>query len=83
MLRQPIVLGFVVTLFVLACNKGPSLEQLRMDGYQCLKKGGGAGGVPKGKEHCFMCTDQDSMMKCTTNPLTSGCKEVPLAECKP
>lgn len=77
-------LGMLFVLGALAsCDKGTNLEQLRTDGYQCLRKGGGVGGAPKGKEHCFVCSDDESMMKCGRDPLASRCKEVPHAECKP
>ena len=71
-----------LTLVLFACNKGKSLEQLQQDGYACSKAGSGAGFVPKPGSHCFMCPDSDSMSKCGTDPLTSGCKEVDLQECK-
>jgi hypothetical protein len=76
-------ISLVLGALVAACDKGADLNQIRADGFQCLMKGGGVGGAPKDKQHCFVCTDQDSMLKCGKNPLTSGCKEVPHAECKP
>lgn len=60
-----------------ACNKGPSLEQLQKDGYQCSREGTSGGFVAQAKNHCFSCPDDASMSKCGANPLTSGCKEVP------
>lgn len=74
---------FFVLAALASCDKGTTMDQLRTDGFQCLRQGGGAGGAPKDKQHCFVCTDDASMMKCGRDPLTSGCKEVPHAECKP
>jgi hypothetical protein len=65
----------------IGCTK--TVDDLRVDGFQCRQGLGGPGSVPKGKEHCFICDDNDSMIKCTKNPLTSGCREVKQAECMP
>jgi len=71
----------ILALAIAGCNKGPSLAQLQKDGFGCMMKGGGASFIPKPGEHCFMCTDADSMQKCAQNPLESGCKEVDAASC--
>ena len=64
------------------CSKGDSLEKIRADGFGCSKAGAsGAVMISKPGEHCFVCPDDASMAKCSTNPLTSGCKEDPSA-CK-
>jgi hypothetical protein len=71
----------MVVCVVAGCNKGPSLEQLQREGYGCSKQGGGAGVVLTAGQHCFVCTTDESMAKCGSNPLTSGCKEADAKEC--
>ena len=66
-----------------ACDKA-SIEKIRADGFSCQtvnQKGGLY--VPKAGEHCFKCPDADSVSKCSTDPLHSGCREVALKECAP
>jgi hypothetical protein len=66
-----------------ACDKAKT-EKLRTDGFTCQtenQKGGLY--VPKPGEHCFKCPSSDAVSKCTTDPLNSGCHEVPLKECSP
>jgi len=72
---------FVALAAAAGCNKGKSLAEIQKDGFGCVKAGGGAAFVPKPGEHCFQCSDDASMAKCPENPLTSGCKEVPLDSC--
>ncbi len=52
------------------------LQQLKEEGISCARDK--AMLIPQTNQpklHCFVCSDNDSMMKCTTNPLTSGCTE--------
>lgn len=78
MIRRLLPLAALASLLaVFACNKSDNLEQIRKDGFGCSKAGAGAGFVTKAGEHCFVCPDDTSMAKCSTNPLTSGCKEDP------
>jgi len=72
----------VLTVVLLACSKGQNLDKIREDGFSCKMAGGGGGFAPKPGNHCFICADSDSMSKCGANPLTSGCKEVDLKDCK-
>jgi hypothetical protein len=54
------------------------LQQMKEDGISCARDK--AMLIPQKdhpKAHCFACNDNDSMMKCTTDPLTSGCTETP------
>jgi hypothetical protein len=63
---------------VSACKD--KLQQLKEDGISCARDK--AMLIPqKGqpKLHCFVCNDNDSMMKCSSNPVTSGCTETPCA----
>jgi len=53
------------------------LQQLKEDGIACSRDKSFMTGKDSPKQHCFTCPDDASMMKCTTNPLTSGCSEVP------
>lgn len=68
-----------VTILLVACNKADSLEKLRADGFSCRLAGQGGGFAIKPGEHCFVCPDQDAMLKCSKNPLGAGCKEDPNA----
>jgi len=66
-----------------ACDKA-NIEKIRADGFSCQtvnQKGGLY--VPKPGEHCFKCPDAESVAKCGTDPLHSGCREVPIKECAP
>ena len=72
-----VIAAVAVAVLGTGCNKGKTLEQLRADGISCTKAGAGAGFVSKGTEHCFVCPDDASMAKCSSNPLESGCKEDP------
>jgi len=77
-----LALGLLAEAF--ACNKQASIEKLRADGFSCQtvnQKGGLY--VPKPGEHCFKCPDAESVSKCSTDPLNSGCHEVALKECAP
>jgi len=72
----------VATLAVVACqDKGPSLQQLRKDGYGCTKAGNKGGFVVQPGEHCFVCPDDISLGKCTTNPIAAGCHEGTAKDC--
>jgi hypothetical protein len=53
------------------------LQQIREDGFACSRDKTFMTGKDTPKQHCFTCSDNDSMMKCGTNPVTSGCTEVP------
>ena len=81
LLRSSLVIA-VVALALASC-KGKTMEELRADGYQCVTKGGGGSMSMKEKEHCFVCDDNATMMKCISNPLTSGCKETTQGACQP
>ena len=80
-MKTIVVGGVLLTAFAAAaCNKGPTLEQIRKDGYQCSRDGQSGGFVAQAGNHCFSCADDTSMSKCGSNPLTSGCKEVACAK---
>ena len=53
------------------------LQELKEDGIACSRDKTFMTGKDTPKQHCFVCSDDASMMKCTTNPLTSGCTETP------
>lgn len=82
MSRSPFVLALFAVVTVVSC-KEKTMEELRADGYQCVTKGSGGSTSPKEKEHCFVCPDNATMMKCIQNPLTSGCKESTQGICHP
>ena len=71
--------SFVAVLAVVvsasACKD--NLKQLQEDGISCSRDKSFMTGKDTPKQHCFVCPDDASMMKCTTNPLTSGCTETP------
>ena len=76
------VAAIVVSAFSLGACKD-KLQQMKEDGIACARDK--AMLIPqkdKPNQHCFLCNDNDSMMKCSTNPLTSGCTETPCAPTK-
>ena len=71
---------FIAAIVVSASACKDKLQQLKEEGISCARDK--AMLIPQKdqpKLHCFVCNDNDSMMKCTTNPLTSGCTETPCA----
>lgn len=80
---KTVLITLVALASMSACDKA-NIEKLRTDGFSCQtvnQKGGLY--VPKPGEHCFKCPDSDAVAKCSTDPLNSGCHEVPLKECAP
>lgn len=76
--RRVVVSSAAAVLVVVAgCKSHPSPEQIRKDGYGCTTPNAGAKMVQKKGEHCFVCSDGSTMLKCTLDPLNSGCKEDP------
>lgn len=64
-----------VAVLVVACTKADSMETLRTDGFSCRLAGQRGGFGIKPGEHCFVCPDQEAMLKCSKNPVSAGCKE--------
>lgn len=64
-----------IVVFVAACKD--KLQQVKQDGFACSRDKTFGSSKDSPNMHCFTCNDNDSMMKCGTNPLTSGCAEVP------
>ena len=69
----------IASLLFVGCKKSPSLGQIQKDGYGCSMAGTKGGFAAQPGSHCFECPDADSMQKCGSNPLTSGCKEISCA----
>jgi hypothetical protein len=77
-MRKLISFLFVVAIVASGSACKDKLQQMKEDGIACSRdKTSFMSGKDKPNQHCFVCTDNDSMMKCTTNPLTSGCTETP------
>jgi hypothetical protein len=77
-MRKVLSLLPVVAIVVSASACKDKLQQMKEDGIACARDKSTLIAQPTSpKQHCFVCNDNDSMMKCTTNPLTSGCTETP------
>ena len=77
-MRKVISFFAIATAVVSASACKDKLQQLKEDGISCARDK--ARLIPQKdqpKLHCFVCNDNDSMMKCSNNPLTSGCTETP------
>ncbi len=71
----------VAAIAVSASACKDKLQQMKEDGIQCSRdKTMLLQQKDSPKQHCFVCNDNDSMAKCTTNPLTSGCTESPCVQ---
>jgi len=67
----------VAAIVVSASACKDKLQQIKEDGFACSRDKSFMTGKDTPKQHCFVCSDNDSMMKCGTNPITSGCTETP------
>jgi hypothetical protein len=76
-MRKLLSLLAIVAIVVSASACKDKLQQLREDGIACSRDKTFMTGKDTPKQHCFVCNDDTSMMKCTTDPLTSGCTETP------
>jgi hypothetical protein len=75
--RRTLSFAFIAAIVVFSSACKDKLQQLKEDGIACSRDKTFMTGKDTPKQHCFTCSDNDSMMKCTNNPLTSGCTEVP------
>jgi hypothetical protein len=74
------VFSFVVIAAIVvsasACKN--KLQQMKEDGIACARdKAMLIAQKDKPNQHCFVCNDNDSMTKCASDPLASGCTETP------
>ena len=77
-MRKLISVFAVTVIVVLTTACKDKLEEMKQDGIQCARdKSMLLQQKDSPKQHCFLCNDDSSMMKCPTNPLTSGCTEMP------
>ena len=82
-MRKVFSVLFVAAIVLSASACEDKLQRMKKDGIACARDK--AMLIPqkdKPNQHCFLCNDNDSMMKCTTNPTTSGCTETPCAAAK-
>jgi hypothetical protein len=77
-MRKVLTFVAVTAILVSASACKDKLQQMKEDGIACSRDKGTFGkSKDSPNQHCFVCNDNDSMMKCTTNPITSGCTETP------
>ena len=76
-MRKLFSLVAVAAIVVSASACKDKLQQIKQDGFACSRDKTFGSSMDSPNQHCFTCNDNDSMMKCGTNPLTSGCAEVP------
>jgi hypothetical protein len=68
----------LVAVVVSASACKDKLAQMKQDGIACARdKSTLLLQKDTPNQHCFVCNDNDSMMKCANDPLTSGCTESP------
>jgi hypothetical protein len=75
--------AFLVAVVLVVACKGTSAEQLRADGWHCQTKGNVRSVSMKEKEHCFVCENDDQVVRCLKDPATSTCKETKQSDCQP